>query len=150
MVFSFFWGSLFYLFSMVGIHMATEWGRSPVLARRALVTGYFFEILVLLILVLVAGILVADRFSGRAGKPRNAAILLLLWAGLSVPGSLVVFILSAACLYLAGILTGAELPALTGVNWFVAWAITTVLSILAAISSTGLFLLGRSGKTGGQ
>jgi|GEM_PF-1824214 len=134
------WGTGFYIFAIAGIYLATEWGRSPLLARRATVAGYIFYILITIILVLLAGIWRA----GREKKPtRGILSQLLLWSGLSLPASTVAFVLSALCLYLAGMVVGAQMPGLGGVNWIGAWLIALVLSLLKVVLTIGASPQGR-------
>lgn len=124
------WGTGFYIFSVAGIYLATEWGRTPLLARRATVAGYIFYILITIILVL----LVAVWRAGREKKPaRRLFSQILLWGGLSIPTSTIAFVLSALCLYLAGVVVGAKMPGLGGVNWLGAWFIVLILGLLKVI-----------------
>jgi hypothetical protein len=128
------WGTGFYLFSIAGIYLAVEWGRSPLFARRATVAGYIFYMLITIILVLLAAL-------GRAGRPKGPArgklYRILFWSGLSLPASTGAFLLSALCLYLAGALVGAKLPSLGLVNWLGAWLIALILGILKVILTIG-------------
>jgi len=128
------WGTGFYIFSIAGIYLATEWGRSPLFARRATVTGYIFYILITIILVLLAAI----WKSGRERKPAKGIFhQILFWGGLSIPASTGAFVLSALCLYLAGALLGAKLPGLGLVSWIGAWLFAVVLGLLKVILTIG-------------
>ncbi len=128
------WGTGLYIFSIAGILLATEWGRSPLFARRATVTGFIFYILIVIILVILAVVWKA----GQEKKPaRGILSSLLFWGGLSLPGSTVAFVLSALCLYLAGLIVGAKLPSLGAVNWIGAWFIALILSLLKVILTIG-------------
>jgi hypothetical protein len=134
------WGTGFYIFSIIGIYLATEWGRSPLFARRATVAGYIFYILITIILVLLAAVWRA----GREKKPAKGILSrLLLWSGLSLPASTVAFALSALCLYLAGLVVGAKMPGLGGVNWIGAWLVALVLALLKVILTIGASPCGR-------
>lgn len=55
------WGTGFYIFSIAGLYLATEWGRSPLFAMRATVLGFVLYILIALILVLLAAFWKAGR-----------------------------------------------------------------------------------------
>ncbi len=128
------WGTGFYIFSIAGIYLATEWGRSPLFARRATVTGFIFYILITMILVILAAVWRAGRGKG---PTRGVFSSLLFWGGLSLPGSTVAFVLSALCLYMAGAVVGAKLPGLSAVNWIGAWFIALVLALLKVILTIG-------------
>ncbi|MEO0179963.1 MAG: hypothetical protein ABIM74_00350 [candidate division WOR-3 bacterium] len=122
------WGTGFYLFSIGGIYLAVEWGRSPLFARRATVLGYVLYMLITIIIVLLVGMGAA----GKERKPpgRSLATKTLIWAGITIPVSSAAFALSALCLYAAGLILGAKMPTLGFGNWLGAWAIMLALSLL--------------------